>query len=756
MRIQALHRQMQLVSKEACSESSKRLGLLQPMKNSISSIATANTSTNLSYKSSDDQLLRRSKRNLTSTRIVSAPCAKSPTALISSSVRMARGSSSSRLSISNNSINRQSRRGYVIKSSSSSSSSNNDNGGNNNKKNPNSRNAHAPLSEKIQQEMDQLLATALTEADQISALVMQRKAKASRKALTILPKVSPSPPSSTLSTEIQMSSDAIERQAQAAMEAGAEIQDEVKAVEALLKLTDHPHFKKALAREREKHCEHNKHASSSSSPPTSATTQNVELSLHSAFILVVNWLCTTLKACPSCPPNIHIAETNENIARSMNFPALNFNIDDSEMTAPVPVLPPLLTKESILLSHILDLTDRIRLLNLPLTIPQYQTIASMIARHSSGEDVIVVLLDLSTKVSELYGYSYSYRDDDGGDGEQEETVIKPSFFEGALKELLERNRLRDMIELFHGMRSCHDIVSIDTQTGMELLKILKKKLDDSIASGDQSVEFDDLDVTELAMILQTPLMEAIDSRRQELENYQDLLGETVDSISLMEESRNENETIDNIVESSEDGNSELSNPMLEEDAIAIDEVNDHEENEEQDEDMLKLQELVKIWSSPDVDDDTKTKSLSQAMDIATKIIATQKALKDAELEAVESAPFEDSPSALPLGIAAKIEVDEDTGAIENIEISFTPKPPDYKFMEAEHQNMLRGMIYTRDSSFEIPDIVEQLEEWNSYNGLLFTKEYEDKVADEIAENNLNMAPDERSGADDDSDESKSS
>ena len=67
----------------------------------------------------------------------------------------------------------------------------------------------------------------------------------------------------------------------------------------------------------------------------------------------------------------------------------------------------ILGKESMLLIYVLQLADRSLQLKLPMTIHQYHTIASLIARHLSGTgsraDISMFTLHFSATVSKIHG-----------------------------------------------------------------------------------------------------------------------------------------------------------------------------------------------------------------------------------------------------------------------------------------------------------------------------------------------------------------
>lgn len=302
---------------------------------------------------------------------------------------------------------------------------------------------------------DELLATAFNEAAEILAIA-KRKESFSR------PLKSMNPQNTSDSIMNQNLSDRAQ-----SIETVLDISDEANAVEGLLRLTSHPQFSSALSKYREL-------------KGIMSDQSDVVISLHHAFISVVHWLCNTL--------SMHASTNSEDEG---NFHATSF-------------LP---SKESILLTHILHLTERSRELNLPLSIPQYQSVASMIARHSSSPDIATLLLDLSRTVQDIYG-----EQDSNGGG-----PIQPHFLTEALKELLKRDRIVDMVELIQGMNDRYNF-SVDVQTGMELLSLLKLKVDNCMKASIPT-RFEESDAMELAMILQQPVMDELSIKKRKWEEY---------------------------------------------------------------------------------------------------------------------------------------------------------------------------------------------------------------------------------------------
>ena len=332
---------------------------------------------------------------------------------------------------------------------------------------------------------DELLATAFNEAAEILALAKRKES------------FSDDTKNSSSSTSSHSTSDSkrhrnLSDRAQS-IESMLDISDEANAVEGLLRLTSHPQFSSALSKYREL-------------KGILSAQNDVVISLHHAFISVVHWLCNTL--------SLH---TSPNIQDKGNFYATS--------------LGP--SKESILLTHILHLTERSRELNLPLSIPQYHSVCAMIAKHSSSPDIAPLLLDLSRKVQDIYG-----EQDSDGIG-----PIQPHFFTQALKELLKRDRIADMVELIQGMNDQYNF-SVDLQTGVELLSLLKIKVDDCM-SGSMPTNFEESDAMELTLMLQQPVMDELSIKKQKWEEYNRTLDVAFGHLLIEEDDDEEEEDFDN-------------------------------------------------------------------------------------------------------------------------------------------------------------------------------------------------------------------
>lgn len=415
-----------------------------------------------------------------------------------------------------------------------------------------------------------------------------------------------------------------------------QVQHEVEAAEALLRLTSHPSFGYALEEQRKKN------------PIKSTRKQqdpDVLSSLHMAFISVASWLISSSQ----------VKTSTSTAKRSMT---------------------------ENLISVILKLHQRSMNLQLPLTIHLYESISVLIAKYDNRLGVGMKILDFASEVQELLNNASS-------DDEQEDRVVDSllstpedtntplrrrrdytgvgpiddldvvgindngclpvSFFSNTLKELIHQNKFRDAIEVIEGMKASDGIGNLDLGLNLELLSAVKDKVGESMTQEDARIW------NELG------------------ENYDDR---------------------------DDAGN---------DDSICSDSSN-HVFCESQNElvDESDVVELVFLLQEPIMDalDTMRRNDLNQITPL---------------LPESDAIPF-----------TARIDVDPLSEAIEvsgqmilDKEQSFTPLPT--KDMDDYHDLMTKECIYIRDSSYELPDIVPQLEEWNGNHELLFTKEYEERL-----------------------------
>ena len=540
----------------------------------------------------------------------------------------------------------------------------------------------------VQAEMDRLISTAYCEAKKIAEIVEKRRDLNSVNSSTSKPIV--------IKDDRASSGGKTNSDKKYLSRGVLDIQGEVNAAEKLLIMTSHEFFDKALSRQRDQE---------------SDGTDDVAVSLHCAFLSVINWLCSTLASLPARQSEEH---------------------DDVNFLSKIPAVASatLRSNESILLTYILQLSERSRDLNLPLSIPQFKTIATMISKHSPGMggDVSIIILDLSSKVSQIFGEPSS-QDKDGSN------PIKAEFFSEALKELIQRNLLRDAVMLLQGMESIHHIDHVDLQTGMELLNILKQMVDDAMAGSTASSSgFDETDAMELAMILQQPVMAELKHSRKALESY-DAMGSLMDSQEEDDENDGDvdDETWDKIMEGDHENDDDEANQL------------DAEQEQEYDgytQDMQELNEIIKSISSPTADGAMKDEAVRIAKSILNKCNSAKAAKRDAnvQMDRLTTDANMSNHSVDPLAMSARVHVDPTTGDVDNIEFVYNPSQVRTGMSNADktkykelHQEMINDLVYCRDEAWEIPDIVPQLEKWNGDRSLLFTKKYEMELVKEITE-----------------------
>ena len=525
----------------------------------------------------------------------------------------------------------------------------------------------------VEEDMDALLVTACNQARDISELVKTKQREKGTKPPPTTPKEQPSSPPKTIiivePPKFESAGEALDQ-----ISKSWDIQHELQASEALLKITSHPSFHTALASKRKEALlkpgqEHDV----------------VALSLHNGFLAVTHWLCSSLSSCEPLP--IHGLEDRMEE---------EFHQFGDATVSQLPILSP--TKESVLLNHLLNLMGRCHHLNLPLTLPIYQKIISLTARYSTSTELAYILLDLSTQVRNIL-----FEEEDEGFNPD---LLSASFFAPVLKDLLSRNRLRDMVEVLHGMKSIHGIRNVDLTTGMELLSLLNSHVEDLVKGDGSSTGtlhgalLDEADAMEVALLLQRPVMEELDSKKKELEEYQAQCGVTMDTI-LDSHDDDENESDDDL-ESLNASVEPLFGDNKERNDIDNPNRNKHE------------QEVAAMT-------DYLMKEINEEM-------------SPAKLEGQLSKEF--APSDMTL----RFHVNQSTGEVENVEfLTYNPignkkRKEIEKKLKGWQRSILRDMVYMRDSeSWHLPDIVTQLEEWNFGRGLLFTKEYETELMNEIAD-----------------------
>jgi len=677
------------------------------------------------------------------------------------------------------------------------------------------------------EEMEQLLDMAYKQAREISEIALlnlnnKRQQQKQSKQMKVPNHSSMIKPINTSSSSLPavavqvVANDPIKISTTQETEAQLQIQHEASAAEALLKLTSQPIFQSFIKNKQERN-------------------DDVVLSLHSAFLSVIQWLCHSLS---SSSTSISTTTSARNL-QTRKF--IHKPID-------IIVLP---TKESILLSHILSLTERSHDLNLPLTIPLYESICYLIAKfQSSSSSPSLFILELTRAIVQPNTFQSS--SSSLSSNQSPLFNLQSTFFSSTLKELLYQNKIADVIQLLHGMNTIHNIPNVDLNTGMELLAVLKHQVDlslnyneiiedlygvddfndddsnssvngidgnvdgnvsnkDDIVSSKISGEFNETDAMELAMILQQPIMEELNIKKRELEAYQrqyeNRLRHNVENEEDVEDGENriefdgsrleddlDDDDFDYLVndddlddDENDDDDSSISSTKTLVDLNYMDDLDDYDnfddddtnnnENENEyiisDHDIQQLNKLVQAMKDNENDLDTKAAAQSAAILILEKLnnhkqtnsAATAAANNEEDEYSGNDNNDDDHPTNLSSssqegnhdehskthssesrgslsGLNARFHVNSSTGAIDKVEFTIDPnnKSPELtsnekKRFDEMHHSLLEDMIYTRDPSWEIPDVVAQLEEWNGDHGLLFSKEYESEIIKEITSEN---------------------
>jgi len=305
-----------------------------------------------------------------------------------------------------------------------------------------------------------------------------------------------------------------------------------------------------------------------------------------------------------------------------------------------------------------------------------------------------------------------------------------------------------MVELLHGMQNMHHIDSIDLRTAMELLNLLKKKVDDAITSRSPA-EFDETDAMELAMMLQRPIVDELKSKRKELEDYEDEIDKTMGELMDREKEKDNAsfETYD------EGDKHQVSNEALDKNIFNIG-ANKPSRDSDSDgnriierEDCNQLNEEISL--SNDIKElnnmlaRLKTLEGNDAADLLAKSNQAAKAILDKKMNKTEIENYTKNEGQDEMidknapHISAKFHVNPDSGEVEDVQfvVELQKQPSQFsaehrKEYDEFYRGMIKDVVYCRDESWKLPDVVPQLEQWNGDRGLLFSKEFEAEIFEE--------------------------
>jgi len=519
----------------------------------------------------------------------------------------------------------------------------------------------------------------------------------------------------------------------------------MEASETLLKLTSHSSFSKVF-QQHQKHNNKNKIR-------TAQRAVDVTTSLHSAFINVISWLCSTLTS---------LKEEKEK--------------DCVE----------------ILLQQLLQLKDKSIELQLPLPLQLYKTIGSLIGKYyttnnapatnfnlmetNNKECITIVILDLAMQVEDILSCNTTTADvkkstDDTTStvtATKYNTIIDASFFSQPLKELLIRDKVRNMVDLLQGMRNIHCIEHVEFGTGMELLTMIGEKMELSSLGKKNKLWFQEEDAVELALMLQRPVLEALNVRKRELTDYQRLLDTTIDNLLSDDNDEDDKLTKENyhkegkqdtrmeqpqVVLTDDNDDDELDRHFKQLSEMIKSTMDDDDHGMEDDNELVKIkggkkknikhskEEVKKIANT--IIEKLKQRSSSKKENDASNTTSTN---KDDNIDdpyhqhMASSSTVDDAAAIVDSGghVAARLHVDPSTGEIHNIDFQYTPNastPKDNNSSKEKydkyHNMLAEDLIYIRDARWKIPDIVSQLEEWNGERGIFFTKDFEASLIKDI-------------------------
>jgi len=308
----------------------------------------------------------------------------------------------------------------------------------------------------------------------------------------------------------------------------------------------------------------------------------------------------------------------------------------------------LVPMEASLLDCALNLGRRAQELSLPLHLPLYRSLATAIAQYSEEEDAVACILETANlAVSAL------------------KVTLQGSFFSDALLALVEKQQIKQAVELQKTMKYRYDIERMDMKVSMDILQALKTYVEARVNNPSADTNDDD-DTMELFSMLRDS-MEA--TRKEQLNQAR--------MDALADQFASDGESL-----------SDVWNQLDE-----FDEYPDDDDEEEDDdidaEDMESMLETMEEIGK-------SVKDMHARLDDVENLMSRLKSL----VTNVESG-------------------NDETGSM----------PKDKENSDEEECNQVtKEMLYLRDSSsWMLPDVTLQLVELNGGRDVFYTPQYEEQL-----------------------------
>lgn len=305
----------------------------------------------------------------------------------------------------------------------------------------------------------------------------------------------------------------------------------------------------------------------------------------------------------------------------------------------------------------LSLTRRARDLCLPFHLPLCERVVSAVAMYSTEEDVAATIMEISSWASLTL-----------------QIVLRPSFFHQSVVALVSRNDFRAAIHLRSAVRDRFDIDCVNSQTAMQMIRLIKDKLDEN-----DDVAYTAEDARELVALLQEPIM------REMEETERDLMSLSATLNSLLE---HEPETLGRILD-------EL-------------ETDSDDDGEEQDDEF-------------DISPETHEDLLDEAYDKHNSFESEGARVFDKWLQLQKERK---TPSTFTIAL----QVDQESGKIASMHWS----PSESTYPSRSANDYARELLYIRDpDDWKLPDVTEQLTKLVNSNDLRYSEEFEDRLIEQM-------------------------
>ena len=370
-----------------------------------------------------------------------------------------------------------------------------------------------------------------------------------------------------------------------------------------------------------------------------------------------------------------------------------------------------------LVAKSLDLARRSAELSLPLHAPLYSDLALLAAARSPSSAGILSDDRCHARVLELAALSR--------ESLHKDSPAEVSFFSRPLLALARRGLFREAILLIEGMQDDHMIDEMDRSTGLQIIGILADRL---MKSGGNN------DFPNIAGVREALTSNAL---------HRDLK----DLVPLQIDTKNPTESLDLM-----EFFTILQGPLLRQ--LEADTLKNNEDIENLD---SVISDMLGLSPSDDESDDEDNGKVTRNTALSELIEQANEAGTLGESTHGRNKAIGNSSA---LTVAVNIAMDSKTGDIKAI--NFFPVDDEqeqqlekgwYKGLsQPVHDKLAADMVYVRDTTWDLPDIVHDLSKNNSGKDVMYTRQFEEYLMEQIAKDEERYDGDDDLSGDDSSED----